>query len=293
VDPAAAPPATASAQTPNPAVPRGWNMRTVDNAVLKAMAETAQAPPPGLDWDLFLGPAKAISYHPAYHPFSWRGWVDFGVSAIGDMGAHLIDQPFWALGLTYPTSVISSSTPWGGGAANPGTYPLAMITRLEFPARGSQPPVTLRWYDGGLTPTLEADIPFPGGDGGGGIFVGETGYLTYETYGNNPKVYPEAAAARALQVPVTIQRVTGTHEANWAQACKGTTTASSPFDYAARLTETMLLGIVALRAGTSTKILYDGAAMKVTNIPAANQWLTREYRPGWQPWSNAEATSAI
>ncbi len=289
--PIATPPAPAMG-VPNPAPPR-WNMRTVDNAVLKAMSENPQSPPAGLDWDLFLGPAKAYPYHPAYHPFSWRGWVDFGVSAIGDMGAHLIDQPFWALGLTYPTSVVSSSTPWGGGAENPGTYPLAMISRLEFGARGSQPPVTLHWYDGGLTPTLSEDIPKPKGDGGGGIFVGDKGYITYETYGNNPMVYPEAAAARAAQVPVTIQRVTGTHEANWAEACKGKTTASSPFDYAARLTETMLLGIVALRAGTSTKILYDGAAMKITNIPAANQWLTREYRPGWQPWSAAEASSAI
>ena len=61
-------------------------------AVLKAMADNPHAPPPGLNWDLYLGPAKEVAYHPAYHPFSWRGWVDFGVSAIGDMGAHLIDH---------------------------------------------------------------------------------------------------------------------------------------------------------------------------------------------------------
>jgi predicted dehydrogenase len=92
--PAAAP--AAPAPNPNPAPP-SWNVRTVERAVLAAMASNPQDIPRGLEWDLFLGPAKEMPYHPAYHPFSWRGWVDFGVSAIGDMGAHLLDQPFWRL----------------------------------------------------------------------------------------------------------------------------------------------------------------------------------------------------
>jgi predicted dehydrogenase len=282
----------AAAPAPN-APPPQWNMRTVDRAVLKAMAENPQTVPAGLEWDLFLGPAKAIPYHPAYHPFSWRGWVDFGVSAIGDMGAHLIDQPFWALGLQYPASVISSSTPWGGPANNPGSYPLAMMTRYEFAARGAAPPVSVHWYDGGLMPTFAADFPLPRGDGGGGVFVGDSGFLTYETYGNQPKVYPDAAASRAESVAKSVPRIAVSHEANWAQACKGDGTSSSPFDYAARLTETMLLGVVALRAGQSQKILYDASSMRVTNMPDVNQWLTREYRAGWQPWSAAEAAAAI
>jgi predicted dehydrogenase len=289
--PGATPPVTPPPTTTPPPPPQ-WNMRTVERAVLKAMAENPQEIPPGLEWDLFLGPAKQLPYHPAYHPFSWRGWVDFGVSAIGDMGAHLIDQPFWALGLQYPTSVISSSTPWGGTAKDPGTYPLAMTTRYEFAARGSAPPVVLQWYDGGLMPMLGGDFELPRGDGGGGVFVGDNGFLTYETYGNNPKVYGNGAAARADAVPKSVPRITVSHEANWASACKGDGTASSPFDYAARLTETMLLGVVALRAGQSQKILYDGAGMRVTNNADVNQWLTREYRSGWQPWSQAEAAAA-
>jgi len=254
----------------------------VDNAILRAMAENPHTPPAGLHWDLFLGPAGDVPYHPVYHPFSWRGWPDFGVSAIGDMGAHLIDQPFWALGLDYPTSIVSSSTPWGGTASEPGAYPLAMTTRYEFAARGEQPPVTLTWYDGGLMPTLMNDIPFPAGDGGGGIFVGERGFLTYQTYGDNPLIYPEPIARLAASVPVTYPRITVPHEVNWAQACKGEAKASSPFDYAARLTETMLLGVVALRAGQGKRIDYDGAKMLVTNVPAANAYLTREYRKGWE-----------
>ena len=288
--PGATPPV--ATQAPN-APPPQWNMRTVDRAVLKAMADNPQTIPAGLEWDLFLGPAKQIPYHPAYHPFSWRGWVDFGVSAIGDMGAHLIDQPFWALGLQYPTSVISSSTPWGGGAKDPGTYPLAMTTRYDFAARGSAPAVKLHWYDGGLMPTFDADIPWPGGDGGGGVFVGEKGFLSYETYGNNPKVFGDGAEARAAAVPRTVARIAMSHEGNWAGACRGNGTASSPFDYAAKLTETMLLGVVALRAGQSTKIVYDGASMRVTNLPEVNRWLTREYREGWQPWTASEASASI
>jgi hypothetical protein len=139
---------------------------------------------------------------------------------------------------------------------------------------------------------LSADVPLPR-EGGGGVFVGEKGFLTYETYGNNPKVYPASLAAEAEKVPKTFQRVTTSHEANFANACKGATTASSPFDYAAKLTETMLLGIVALRAGQSRKILYDGAKMQVTNAPDVNHWLAREYKQGWQPWSASEAMPVV
>ena len=248
------------------------------------MADNPQSPPSGLHWDLFLGGAGAIPYHPAYHPFSWRGWVDFGVSAIGDMGAHLIDQPFWALGLTTPTSISASSTPWGGPASNPASYPLATTIQYEF-ARDGKPPLRLYWYDGGLMafrpPMLPAEVTLPRGDGGGGVFIGERGVLTYETYGNNPQLYPASLQATADSVPRTIPRITTSHEQNWADACKGRGTASSPFSYAAPLTETMLLGIVALRVGQGREIRYDGAAMRVTNVPEANQYLQRQYRAGW------------
>ncbi|HEY2066790.1 MAG TPA: Gfo/Idh/MocA family oxidoreductase [Gemmatimonadaceae bacterium] len=281
--------ATAPAGPPRAAasdgVPPRWSMRTVEQAVLKAMAENPQSPPAGLNWDLFLGAAPAIPYHPVYHPFSWRGWTDFGVSAIGDMGAHLIDQPYWALGLTLPTSVSASSTAWGGPASNPASYPLASTVEYEFPARGAQPSVRLYWYDGGLMPPrppfLPDDVVLPRGDGGGGVFVGDRGIITYSTYGNDPQVYPAALASAAAAVPKTFPRVELSHEMNWVEACKGRAAASSPIEYAASLTEVMLLGIVALRAGQGRKILYDGAAMRVINVPEANAFLTREYRAGW------------
>jgi predicted dehydrogenase len=121
--------------------------------------------PEGLHWPLYLGPVpEDIPYHPIYHPFNWRGWVDFGVSALGDMGAHLVDHPYWALDLGYPTAIEATSTPWGGLGLgpNPATYPVAMTAHYQFPARGSAPPVSLHWYDGGLMPPRPARWPSSG-----------------------------------------------------------------------------------------------------------------------------------
>ncbi len=262
-------------------------MNTVNRAVVRAEWEAAQSPPPGLNWDLFLGCSPDVAYHPAYHPFSWRGWVDFGVGALGDMGAHLVDQAFWSLGLTYPTSIVASSTRWGGDQPpkTPASYPLAEIVEYEFAARGNKPPVRMFWYDGGLLPPRCHFIPddvIVMGDGGGGMIIGTKGAITYQTYGDHPMVYPAAVAAEAEKVPQSVPRITVSHEMNWANACMGNGVASSQFEYAARLNETMVLGVVALRAGQGKKVLYDGANMKFTNAPDANQFLTREYRKGWE-----------
>jgi hypothetical protein len=240
--------------------------------------------PEGLRWDLYLGPVpEDIPYHKGYHPFNWRGWLDFGVGALGDMGAHLIDHPYWALGLSQPTSIEATSTPWGGPYDHPATYPQGMTVHYEFAARGSQPPVKLSWYDGGLMPprpdVLPDDVVL--NREGGVLFVGEQGILMHETYGEKPTIWPEALRPEALAVPKTMERITTSHELNWVAACKGQGPASSPFEYATRLTETMLLGIVALRAGQGRKILYDEASGSITNIPEANRYLTREYRAGW------------
>jgi predicted dehydrogenase len=257
--------------------------------------------PEGLHWDLYVGPvAEDVPYHPIYHPFNWRGWVHFGVGALGDMGAHLIDHPYWALGLTYPTSIEATSTQWGttpippDPSAKPGTreargynkpvsYPVATAVHYQFPARGAQPPVKLNWYDGGLYPPrpdlLPDDVTLK--SEGGVIFIGEKGILMNDTYGSNPRLFPVSLTEDAALVPKTFARIPWSHEMNWVKAIKGETKASSPIEYAAQLTETMLLGIVALRTGQGRKILYDGERMVVTNIADANQYLTREYRAGW------------
>ncbi|HVT41236.1 MAG TPA: Gfo/Idh/MocA family oxidoreductase [Gemmatimonadaceae bacterium] len=259
-----------------------WGQRRINETLAAAMG--TYPIPEGLNWDLYLGPCnEPIAYHPVYHPFNWRGWVDFGMGALGDMGAHLIDQAFWALDLQYPVSLEATSTPWGGPSRKPATYPLATSVHYQFPARGKQPPVKMSWTDGGLYPTRPDILPddYVLSAEGGGILIGEKGILIHETYGNNPRVWPDACMQAALAVPKSLPRIDVTHEMDWANAIKGHGRTSSPFEYASLLTETMLLGVVALRTGQGKKIIYDGAAMTVTNAPEANAFLTREYRSGW------------
>jgi len=261
-----------------------WTNRPIWPQGAGRPVKPADALPSGLRWDLYVGPVpEDVPWHQAYHPFNWRGWLDFGVGALGDMGAHLLDHPFWALQLAPPISVEATSTPWGRAEKVPVTYPSGMLVHYEFAGRGGQPPVKLSWYDGGLMPprpaVLPDDVAFE--REGGVIFVGEKGILMHETYGANPRIWPLELMEEAKAVPATLPRIATSHEMNWADACMQRGTACSPFEYAAPLTETMLLGIAALRSGQGRKLYYDNASMTFTNATEANPLLTRDYRAGW------------
>lgn len=247
--------------------------------------------PSTLNWDLYLGPSQEVEFHPIYHPFNWRGWVDWGTGALGDMGAHLIDHPFWALDLGLPTHIEATSSPWGyDNKNNPVSHPLVTQAVYHFAARGNQPPVRMVWGDGGLMAPRPDVLPENVSleRGGGVIIVGSKGILMHETYGKNPRLFPESLMEDARKVPQKYERVetddrkNALHRINWAKACKGEAKASSPFEYASKLTETMLLGIVALKTGQGVQIRYDGETGKVTNNDNANQYLRREYRKGWK-----------
>jgi predicted dehydrogenase len=284
-------PRSLAATTANgqPAPPPGWSGRDVERRVAAAMAAETTAMPGGLNWDLFLGVAPQVEYHPVYHPFNWRGWVDWGQGALGDMGAHLIDFPFWALELGMPTSVETISTPF-----NDVCFPNATTTYFEFAARGSKPAVKMTWYDGGLLPPRPAEfsdemVADRSGrmvykdqvdPGGGVMFIGSKGKLMHETYGYNPRLLPQSLHDSYGKPKQTIERIQTTHEMNWVDSIKGTQKSSSPFEYAARLVEVMLLGVVSLRA--RTKIYYDAEKVRVTNAAHANDLLRREYRQGWK-----------
>jgi predicted dehydrogenase len=267
-----------------------WTFRYVQDVLAAAMG-SGGAPPAGLDWDMYLGPiAENVPYHPIYHPFNWRGWLAFGCGALGDMGAHLIDHPFWALGLEAPLSIEATSTQWGttpaaaGAPRVPVSYPVATTVHYQFGARGTQPPVKLSWFDGGIYPPRPDVLPDEVvlKSEGGVIFIGDKGILLHDTYGSNPRLYPQTLMEEAAAVPKSIPRIAWSHELNWTKAIRGEAKASSPFEYAARLTETMLLGLVALRSGQGKKILYDGERGLITNVAEANSYLTRDYRAGWE-----------
>jgi len=269
----------------NPQRPLRWNGPGVDARLANALMMPGSYPiPDQLSWDLFLGVAPPVEYHPIYHPFNWRGWVDWGQGALGDMGAHLIDHPFWSLNLGYPTSIETLCTPFNGVC-----YPHATTTYYEFAARGSMPAVKLTWYDGGLTPPKPVEIGDEKLNGEGGIlYIGSKGKMLQDTYGLRPRLLPQSAhEAYGMPKPTLARVAHEEHEMNWVEAIKGKAEISAPFEYASRLTEVMLLGIVSMRAGG--KIYYDGASRRVTNsirngdkTVDPNQYLSREYREGWK-----------
>ncbi len=245
--------------------------------------EDTPAVPSTLNWDLFLGPAPERPYHPAYHPASWRAWLDFGSSMMGDRGAHTLDPLFWALKLTAPTSVEANAM-----GQTDETHALAAVVTYQFPARGSMPPVKLTWYEGLRAPRpeeLEADRKMGDGEGGA-IIKGSKGKLMCGTYGNGPRLIPESRMQEYQRPAPTLSRVSDSHELDWVRACKSASSsgvaqpAGANFDYAGPLTEACVLGNIAKRM--DARIEWDAEKMQVTNLPAANELVRKTYRAGWR-----------
>jgi len=244
--------------------------------------------PEGLDWDLWVGPSPMRPYNPAYLPFNWRAWIDFGAGALGDMGCHVMDAAFWSLKLKYPVSVQASHS-WEVKQMwtrfdNKETYPSAEVVHYQFPARGNMPPVKLHWYDGGILPQRPDDLE-PGRKipESGTIFVGDKGKLICDTYSENPRIFPESKMKAYKRPPKTIRRVeggVGGHEKDWINACKGGPAASSNFDYSGPFTETVVMGNLAV-LNPDKVLLWDGENMRMTNDEAANGFVRPKYREGW------------
>lgn len=248
----------------------GWSSKW------NASPKDTPAVPDTLHWDLWLGPAKERPYHPAYHPSVWRCWWDFGCGMMGDRGAHTLDDAVWALKLGHPKTVQATSC---GGNAD--VHPISAMVTYEFPARGDLPPVKLTWWEGLRAPWpdgLDEGLEMP--REGGVIFHGSKGKIVAGVYGNRPMLLPAELDMDYKRPAKTIARVEGeSHEMEWVRACKAGRQGVSGFDYAGLLTEICLIGNVAKRM--DVPLTWDGAAMKVTNVPEANQFVTTEYRPGW------------
>jgi len=255
-----------------------WTNRPIWPQGIDAPKEIPSVPST-LDWNVWLGPAPFRPYHPAYHPFAWRGFWDFGTGALGDMGAHILDQPFWALKLGHPTSVQASSTPFTKDC-----YPWAEVVTYEFPARGAMGPVKLMWWDGGLTPPRPPELEdgrMMGDEGGGCLFRGDKGVLMCSVYGEDPRLIPESRMKEYKRPEKTIPRSPGIRE-EWIEAIKKGTKSTTDFSYSGPLTEVMLLANIAVRMkDKNMKLLWNGEKMEFTNLPEANQCLSYDYRPGW------------
>jgi len=232
------------------------------------------AVPETLNWDLWIGPALYRPYHPAYAPYNWRGWWDFGTGAIGDMACHNLDPAFWALDLGAPLSVEASCS-----GLHDENVPFGALYHYEYPARGEMPPVTLKWYDGGLMPPRPRELDDSRRVSDEGIyFVGDKGVILVGGWAESPRIIPESKMKTYKRPPESIPRVNG-HHRDWIDACKGGDPASSNFDYAGPMTESILLGNVALRTGK--KIYWDSPTLKAVNLPEADQFIKPAFREGW------------
>jgi len=249
------------------------------------------AVPPSLDWDLWIGPAPYRPYHPTYHPSRWRAWWDFGTGSLGDLACHVIDPIFWALRLKYPISVEGCISTywhevWEKTEPKNETYPRSTIVRYKFPAREGMPEVKLTWWDGGMRPprpeALEEGQPM-GDEDGGVLFLGDKAILMCGCYGRNPRLIPESRMREYSQPAQVLDRIPGGdkgHEQDWIRACKGGKPACSNFDYSGPLSETVLMGNLAVRF-PDRRLLWNGERMEVTNDKDANTYVRRQYRQGW------------
>jgi predicted dehydrogenase len=228
------------------------------------------AVPANLKWDLWLGPAAQRAYHPAYVPFKWRGWWDFGCGAIGDMAIHLMDPAFWGLELGGRVKVTSKGPP-----PHPASGPTWMETRFEFGPRGKLPAVAVVWYEGEAKPPAEIAKELPMN---GSLFIGDKGRIAIE-HDKFPKLLPEEQF-ESYQPPAPSLPASPGHHQQWIDACKTGSRTGSAFSYAGPFTEIVLLGNVAYRVGET--IEFDPETMKVTNVAAANRYLGKEYRKGWE-----------
>lgn len=235
-----------------------------------AVPTAAQAVPASLHWQEWLGPAADRLYDPAYVPFKWRGWWDFGCGAIGDMAIHLADPAFWGLDLVGRVRVTSEGPPPHAASA-----PTWMKTTFEFAPRGDRGPVKLHWYEGEASPPADiaAEIPM-----NGSLFVGEEGRIAI-AHDGFPKLLPEDRFTGFVPPPPSLPESPG-HHRQWIEACKTGSRTGSPFSYAGPFTETVLLGNVAYRAGGP--IEYDPETGRLSGPPGAERFLAKAYRKGWE-----------
>ena len=253
-----------------------WSDRPL-NYWKQSVARPTETPavPAHVNWDLFLGPAPERPYHPIYHPFTWRGWWDFGTGVLGDIICHTANLAYMGLGLQYPTRVSTRSE-----GLMPETAPRWAEMQFSFPARGKRPPVELTWYESGRQPPAELALghPLPSN---GSLLIGDRGrMLTTDMYCAHYKLLPEAAFVDYQPPTPTLPRARVGHHAEWIHGAKTGAPTLANFEYAGRLSEAFLVGNVALRAGQTLD--WDGDQMRARNCPAADALIHPEYRNGWQ-----------
>lgn len=264
-----------------------WSNRPVWPQWQTNPAETVPLPE-GFNWDLWLGPVPDRPYHPNYTHNVFRGWYDFGGGSIADMGHYSLFPLFLTFGIDKPalsadafgTTTAVAENHVCRGVVNNVAFPLSCMIRFEMPATRELGAFDLYWWDGGMRPFTPEELLSDGKsfDREGMMFVGDRGKILAGFRGENPRLIPESRMAGISDKEPEITEP-DTNEA-WIQAFRSNTEARGSFLLAGPVTETILLGTVSLRAGK--RVEYDSKNMSITNVPEANKFLTREYRPGWE-----------
>jgi hypothetical protein len=248
--------------------------------------------PKDFQWDLWLGPERPRPYHPHYTHTVFRGWYDFGGGSMADMGIYSLWPVFTGLKLEAPVSAearASHTCEIVGNVSRPTrndfAYPAACSLRFRFGPGANRPALDLFWYDGGMKPRLPAELEAhdltltPEGI----LFVGDQGSILAGFHGQDPRLFVKSEI-RPLwgdaPAPASARPARGERSSPWVTACQGGEPSPGSFLNAAAITDAVNLGTVALRAGR--KVLFDSAAMMITNVPDANRYLVRDYRPGWE-----------
>jgi predicted dehydrogenase len=269
-----------------------WTNRPVWPQYPTLPADTPPVPD-GFDWDLWLGPEAMRSYHPNYTHMVFRGWYDFGGGSMADMGHYSLWTVFNALELSGPTSVepmLSHHCVLRDGVSstvrNDFSFPAASIVRFKYPARDARPAVDLIWYEGGVKPAAPEETGDAGLPAEGMMFVGDKGKILAGFRVETPRLIQGTRMSGAKAADERPRRAQGEMPQlspglkQWVEACRGGKQSPGAFLSAGPISEAMNLYAVALRTGR--RLVWDASAGRVTNFAGANQYLTREYRKGWE-----------
>ncbi|MGE4181198.1 MAG: Gfo/Idh/MocA family protein [Limisphaerales bacterium] len=259
-------------------VSRAWGLQSAEAAARNRDIVTASTRPsgsspvpPGLHWDLWLGPAPERPFHEVYFPGpKWYRWWDFGSGTMSDLGSHWNDLPFWALDLDAPKTIAASGPP-----PHPELAPASMSATYEYAARGDRPGLSLTWYQGEAKPRLWQENAIPRW-GDGVLFVGDKGMILAD-YGKH-LLLPEDRFKDFVRPTPSIPDSLGHHE-EWIHACKTGAPTTCPFEYSGALTEANHLGNVAYRTGRTLN--WDADKLEAVGVPEAAPLIRRAYRPGW------------
>ncbi|RLD69945.1 MAG: gfo/Idh/MocA family oxidoreductase, partial [Bacteroidetes bacterium] len=246
--------------------------------------------PEGFDWDLWLGPVPDRPYHPNYTHAVFRGWYDFGAGSIADMGHYSLWPLFLQLGINtaplsaraYGTTTCEVVNHVSRGVRNNVAFPYSCMVKFDFAEQETLPAFKLYWYDGGMKPFTPEELEADGKDlpREGMMFVGDKGKILAGFRGESPKIIPEKRMVELTGSDKPPKEETIRSDRDWIETFKKGEESPGTFLKAAPVTQTILLGAVALRAGK--KVDYDPEKVEITNVPKANEFLTRTYREGWE-----------